>query len=470
MEQESRLPEALVLTQDEHTDIRVQAVIQSGRRQVDIRVWRRGVGGMAPVRNGISVTVRDLDAVQTSLDRLIDAGQRQHRVTRFVSDLGEGRRLRAEIEPFGTHFSARLGFWQRVRSSWRPVDDGLVVLCDQLPAIKDTLHRFAPWLNGPDLLATRRALPPSLDRWPVPGADWMTVDADRVALHPRGLHITATQEEETVVIRQWRRADSIWLPEPVSFPLTLAEIETALQTLARFEDEATIPLERSTLCLRREGSSVVVEERGAEGDHEPRLSLSAAALPQFGRLLAESWRLLAPHLSAEEAGIAEPPRLSVAEPIDVVEQRTDALERVEQPTAEPEPAAVVTPLGEVHLTAMTYTLARRDDAGASSLGLTWHDAWLDLPPSVEEDVIASLRSLYYETLRGRRGQSRALSASPALRASVHNRGMQPFLVLEQEDDDHVTELTLPVGEIPAFLDAVQDILTRAQEATCAQGY
>jgi len=457
MEQASALPEAVVLGQDDRTDIRLQAVLQSGRRQVDIRVWRRGAGGMAPLRNGISVTARDLDATETSLERLVEMAARPQRVTRFVIDLAEGRRLRAEIEPFGVRFSARLGFWQRVRNSWRPVDDGLVVLCELLPDIESALRGFTPWLNQPDFMSLRRGLPAELDVWPTPAADWMTIEADRIAVHPRGLHITATRDGEVATIGQWRRSENIWLPEPASFTLSRTEIERLLGTLRGLEDQATVPLARSDLHLYRHEGLVTVEE-GRPGAFEWRLTVPEAALPQLGRLLAETWRMLAPALTAAEMIVVPEPNQTGDE--EVVAETEDA--RVGE---------VVTPLGEVRLREHAFTLARRQLADVSRLGLAWQDNWLDLPDRTEENVITPLRALYYETLRGRRGQSRILSEEPALRASVHNHGLQPFLVLEQENAGHATALTLPVGDIPAFLDAVEAILSEAtEEARCAQEY
>src|SRR5579864_8362104 len=118
---QSSLPDPAIISQDEQTEIHVQPVVQSGRRQLDIRVWRRGAAGFAPSRTGITLDADALRALQEGIGELLHASEGGRRAARVVWDGENGRRLRAETEPFGTRFVARLAFWQRVRDSWKPI-------------------------------------------------------------------------------------------------------------------------------------------------------------------------------------------------------------------------------------------------------------------------------------------------------------------------------------------------------------
>src|SRR5579872_2729422 len=55
MERKSGVLDTVVIGQDDQTELHVQAAIVGGRRQVDIRIWKRGPTGFAPSRSALTV-------------------------------------------------------------------------------------------------------------------------------------------------------------------------------------------------------------------------------------------------------------------------------------------------------------------------------------------------------------------------------------------------------------------------------
>ena len=333
MERDSRLPDPVVIGQDDQSELHVQAVVQSGRRHLDIRMWRRAPSGFAPSRTGITLAAGDLHALQQGIAELLQASDGGKQVARVVWDGEDGRRLRAETEPFGTRYVAKLGFWQRVRDRWKPVDDGLVLAADRLKPLQNALQRFVPWMQATDgeerqvAVAPRR---PNLDHWPAPGADWLTVEPDRIAFHPRGVRLTCTVTEHDgqhrLEIRQWRREDTLWLPEPVAIALTITDLDRMLSHLLQLADAdrgttpapaETIPCADSSMLrvsIVGEATQPVLRieyqlpARPELPTHfEPRISLPTEYLPRFGRALAQGWFLLAGWLSETERTTLQQP-------------------------------------------------------------------------------------------------------------------------------------------------------------------
>lgn len=350
MELKSRLPDAVVIGQDDQSEIHVQAVIQGGRRHVDTRTWRRGPAGFAPGRTGLTLGEADLATLQAGIAELLEASHGGRTVARVVWDDDHGRRLRAEIEPFGTRHVARFGFWQRVRDTWRPADDGLTLAADRLEVLRDVLDTFRLWLaeaqdddlSGAQTLLRGPTRVP-LDPWPPAGADWLTVEPDRIAFHPRHIRITCSLLEQNghhrLLLQQWRRQDSLWLPEIKTLTLTIVDLDRLLSSLLKLaerhdggepesaeqiacEDGSTVRIaisaddaEIRTLLnpagTDREGPLLRVEwqappHAGTTFGFEPCLVLPASYLRWLGRTLTQSWSMLIGWLSdAERAELQE---------------------------------------------------------------------------------------------------------------------------------------------------------------------
>lgn len=663
MERNPSVPDAVVIDQDDQTQIHIQAAIQSGRRHLDIRIWRHGPSGFAPSRTGLAVEGADLGALQQGIAELLEASEGGKHVARVVWDGEDGRRLRAEVEPFGARHVARLGFWQRVRNTWRPVDDGLVLASDLLMALQGVLARFDPWLtNGNGQEVQHVAIGTagqSLDRWPPPGADWLTVEPDRVAFHPRGVRITCmiTEQDErhAIALRQWKRRESLWLPEracalpALDLDRLLCHLPDLSEKYERGDEVAEIEIpcaDGSTLRVgyRPDDSEGMLRVEQRQPDHpnfEPRLVLPTVYLSRLGRALAQCWLLLAPRLSEaerEELRVAEvepapespeepPVTLEVAEsseelspngqspesptppshtesapvipktfpfgeesetpgmvirdeqevrlvvegfmlphsialPLEVLAGVVTCLEELNalrqqhghvdpillcdrpdcalygrigtrmhpeaaelrvwtgpstsefisfeavylpelidglrqslaaagRPVPEPrtateaptppaacrsestmprapvvvnaavreEPPVIAAPrsvpLGAIELGHQYVALSVRGRDESSRLVLQWEDNTLELPTGHLEELLSDIRALYYDALRGRRGQTLAIGRHPTVVVAVRNQGPQMCLVLQYEIDGEGTSLSVASGDVPAFLNALR---------------
>ncbi|HLJ68408.1 MAG TPA: hypothetical protein VKX16_13715 [Chloroflexota bacterium] len=317
--------DTVVIGQDDQTELHVQAAMQGGRRHVDIRIWRRGPTGFAPSRNALTLDSADLNALQEGITELLEASDGGTQVARVVWDKDEGRRLRAETEPFGTRFLARLGFWQRVRDSWKPVGDGLVLQADQLKPLQEVLEKFKPRLTAESEPESERPEEPqdeTLRRWPSPGADWITIESDRISFHPRGIRITGSigevEESHRLVLNQWKREDSLWIPEDTPLELTIAALDQLLLALHEILErpESRADADRQIVCA--DGSKLWPRIAGNDGatqlcidvlpppgpgpdlGFQTRLAMPAAYLPRFGRMLAHAGILLMGSMSEEE--------------------------------------------------------------------------------------------------------------------------------------------------------------------------
>ncbi|MDQ2744828.1 MAG: hypothetical protein M3Z66_21390 [Chloroflexota bacterium] len=326
-------PEPVIIDQDDQTEIRVQAATHGTQRRLDIRVWRRGAEGSTPSRTALTVEAEDLPTLQQGLQELLLSSNGGQAAARVVQDNDQGRRLRAETTPFGTRYLAKLAFWQRVRDTWRPVDDGLVLAADLLSTLQAEIEPFTEWMQEPaaevsDTIGDTFGRQ-MLNRWPTSGADWLTVEGNRVALHPRGLRITAEVvsdgERHSLLVRQWTRGDSLWLPNDGTIDLTIIDVDGALTVLGELADAAAhgdaektsdlICTDGPTLRIRLgpgdQGASLTIEQHApseAEAGtyFEPRLSVPVEHLPWLGRMLLQGGSLLAGQLSEEERAALQP--------------------------------------------------------------------------------------------------------------------------------------------------------------------
>lgn len=494
-----------IIGQDEQTELHVQPMIQGGRRHLDIRVWRRGPTGFSPSRSALTLNQDDLTALVRGISELLEASNDGKQVARVVWDTQEGRRLRAETEPFGTRFQARLGFWQRVRDTWRPVSDGLVLSADRLRPLQKVIQTFQPHLEEPPSDEPEHVSPAlqeeALRRWPAPGADWLTAEPHRVTLHPRGLRITGTVEEvdesHVLVLRQWHRQDSLWLPHEEALTLTILELDmllSYLSDLVESQQEGRHEMaagEGVTIQIVLEGADearmLCIDTRQDEDEFRSRLRVPEQEVLRLGRMLGQCGVLLVTSLSRQEReelreheerpGALEideallfPPEPEVpeeqeadeSEPIEEMLAATGAEDVLDTEVAEPdldEDAATGTEpqpsaVGEVKLGTHRVTLWRYEQPHRT-LGLQWEGWALHLPIEHASAIFAGLRGLYYEALRGRRGHVITVGTTPAVHMSVHNRGSETFLALENEMDGNIIRLSFPASEVPVFLERAE---------------
>ena len=510
----------VVLGQDEETEIHVQAIIQSGRRQLDIRIWRRGPAGFAPSRSALTLEEEDLAVLLDGIDELLEMSQGATQVAKVVRDRNEERRLRAETEPFGTHFMIRFGFWQRVRDSWRPTGDGLRLAAEQLVPLQETLKTLQPHLTALadeenetiELVLGRE----SAYRWPAPGADWLSSTPDQLAFHPRGVRITASiveedEERHRLLLQQWRRDDALWTPGDVSVSIGLADVEALLAGLKNVRDrkqQEPIPdrdytvSEGTTLRLHVEleppRSLSILECTIGESDFQPRLTIPMEFMPHFGRLLVEAGNLLLSRLSSPEReelrqredvavpeeivaeAVLNPGDAAHVEPGEVPrrhayataeelvakilspEPQEEPAEISEEPAPEPEDEDVrrLAPLGEVRLGRHSVFLYDLREDQKRFMSMQFDGRALDVPVDDVEQLIEDLRQMYYQTLRGRRGQLATKDDPSAVRMSIHHRGSSTYVILERDEDGELTSLLFPIAEVPAFLNAAEKALAR----------
>lgn len=574
----------IVIAQDSQSELHIQAIVQSGRRQLDIRVWRRGPSGFAPSRSALTLELADLDALSEGIAELLEASNGGRQVARVVWDKDEGRRLRAETEPFGTRFTARFGFWQRVRDTWKPAGDGLTVAAEQLTALQDVIRTLRPRLQAPEENApvdSETVLrQEGLRRWPNPGADWLTAEPaarfpsptgqpqvpERLTFHPRGVRITAVVEERDhehlLVLCQWRREESLWTPEDQTLALAVPELDVLLAQLRQLADQKrpldvptepipcrdgnlvridaagdSLQIQRSTNTTFDEapdGASLesgemraapdsALRDVGAEQTTEPAdyltyLSVPIEYLPRLGRVLAQGGMMLIFNLSeAERANLQredspaiapaieadaillplEPPAEwhageissdahhaigatewapdllpgGIAPPLDEADTEitssTSSQQLQELPEAVPEPPIRrLSPLGEVQLGRHLVFLYLQEEHDRH-LSLQWDGYSLQIPVAEIQHTLDALRDLYYDALRGRRGQVAVPGAD--LHLSVHNQGSASFVALEGEYEGKIHRLSIPTGQVPSFLNAGSTALSRLEAQATESG-
>lgn len=488
----------VVITQDDQTELHVQIMMPGNRQQIDIRVWRRGPSGFTPSRNALTLDDADLEALQDGIKELLRLSNGGQETARVVWDQDEGRRLRAETEPFGTRFLVRLGFWQRTRNTWRPVDDGVVVLAESLGPLQEALSKLGPALESPEATVSAPAEVTMTEvpyRWPMPGADWLTVESDRLAFHPRGLRIAGTVTDDDGIhrlrLQQWQQQQGLWLSPDSSLSLQVPDLDALLVTLRHFDDGAHDPVEIATtdgpllkvsLHNSAPAPALQVERKDGEEKLESLLSLPPEYLPRFGRMLAQAGMLLITHLSQDERmdlqdrkgpeiapeivaeALISPVDSSSDPSISEADEETGGDEvvaseagHVDEPPREPAPAEAITritPLREIRLGRHAILLCLREDE-ERSLALQWEGHTLDVPLDRVDDMLNDLRTLYYDALRGRRGQASAIGGTDlGLHMSVHHRGAAGQVLIEREQDDRVIRLAIPVADVPEFLDIV----------------
>ncbi len=532
---ETSVPASVVIEQDDQTEIHVQPVFHSGQRQLDVRIWRRGPSGFAPSRNALVVRVADLAPFRQGIAELLEASKGGREAARIVWDDDDTRRLRAETEPFGTRYLATFAFWQRVRDTWKAADDGLVLAADRLEQLQDVLTRLSPWMeeeppddSEPDEDALQRH---ALYGWPSPGADWITVAPGHIAFHPRGIRITCTVSEDddrrSIVLRQWRRVDSLWVPEDTALALTIVDLDTLLFAMAQLLEEeagagatATVSSgDESTLQLVVSGDTgaeiLTLEQRPvpAEQSDIHRLHLPYEYLPRFGRMLLQAGSFLAARLSEEERAMlqsgdhASPSVVaydSLPEAIryEVVHGPAsslhgspdgagpgsnhedvasgagydqngspDGMDRLggddrSRELTEEMPAVRVTPLQEVQLGSHRVTIALQTGR-QHSLAFTWNDRALSLPVDALGTLIQDVRELYYDALRGRRGQPLTIDGDPVVTVGIQNEGTHMYCTVQSGTGDSRVRLQFPANQVPLFLDATAAALAKLEREIMA---
>jgi hypothetical protein len=536
---ETSVPASVVIGQDDQTEIHVQPVFQSGQRHLDVRIWRRGPSGFAPSRNALVVRVNDLAPFRQGIAELLEASNGGRQAARIVWDDDDNRRLRAETEPFGTRYLASFAFWQRVRDTWKAADDGLVLAADRLEQLQDVLVRLSPWIeeeppddSEPEEDALQRH---ALYGWPSPGADWITVAPGHIAFHPRGIRITCTVSEEddrrSIVLRQWRRVHSLWVPEDTAFPLTIVDLDTLLFAMAQLlEDKAgagataTFPSSRdSTLLLvvsggEHEETLTLEQHPPADEEREPRrLNLPYEYLPRFGRMLLQAGSFLAARLSEEERevlqsgdhaspsvvaydSLPEAIRYEVAhgpsstrdgkaeededssngdasgDPLLSVSahDHNGSLESADRLSGSDGSREVTEEIPAVRVTPLQEVelgghrvVVTLQSGRQNSLALTWNNRSLSLPLDGLETLTQDVRELYYDALRGRRAQPLTVNGEPAVTVGIHNEGTRMFCTVQSGADDSTVRLQFPADQVPLFLDATRAALARLEREIMA---
>lgn len=370
MDETSIAPEPVVLPQDEGSEIHLQAATQAGPRHIDIRIWRRGPAGFAPSRNALDVGRGDVAAIREGITRLLAESGGGTRPIRIVLEREEGHRLRAETEPFGTKHLAKLVFWQRVRDTWRPVDDGLMVMADRLEPMLQALERFVPWLEVSEEHGTGTAdtlKHHDAHRWPNPGADWLTLEPGRVIFHPRGIRITGSVRElagrHVLVLHQWRREETLWVPGECRIELSMVELDSVLSRLRAIEaagGTATAgPVEGATVQLTVDAAGqLAIGRPGDEAGPAPcAVTVPVQESARLGRALLLGGSHLARSLSAEERS-----------ELEAMREESPAVAQYEAATATPEPRARSSPstpgypsIREMILNTMALPTARPRD-------------------------------------------------------------------------------------------------------------
>jgi hypothetical protein len=100
------------------------------------------------------------------------------------------------------------------------------------------------------------------------------------------------------------------------------------------------------------------------------------------------------------------------------------------------------------------------EAEPRNLTMQWEGRSLQLPTDHLHDLMARIRDLYYDTLRGRRGRAVTIGTQPAVTLSVHHHGTTTFLALDQEIDGKTTHLSFPTQQVPAFLSVAEAALAK----------
>lgn len=510
MQAETSMPDTVIIGPDESHPLQVQASIHSGLRRLDLRAGRQTASGFTPTGTGMMLDAVDLPALQAGIVELLDVSQGAQSVARVVREDVDGRRLRAEIEPFGARYLAKLGFWQRVRDTWRPADDGVVLAATRLPELASVLQTLGAWMlaapqdrrMGSDVLE-RRTL---LRRWPVPGADWFSQEGTRLVFHPRGVRATFTPERDTralhMAVQPWERQDSLWIPNPIALSLTCMDTEILLHELQSLLDRGEIG-EHVQIIPHADGEPAILTLH-QPSDPVRSMSLPAVYVPGLGRALAWSWSRLYASLSRAQ-------RESLRESIATLNQPAITHEEPWQPQDEPEaspleedkapfntdiqpfdlelyppyepapapeepekakdtPAPtpetedeepsrerVSTPISTLLLGSHQVVLRLDGYRDNPDVSFRWDTHELRLSAGVLQTLLTDLRSLYYEALLGRRGRSLILGDNEPVIVTIDNQGPQLYCVFQQCLNGTETTLRFPASQVPALLDAAQAV-------------
>ncbi len=123
---------------------------------------------------------------------------------------------------------------------------------------------------------------------------------------------------------------------------------------------------------------------------------------------------------------------------------------IAQPGVRARPLALK--LGDVTLGHHHVSLSLQGHTGSPVLNVRWPKGCIEVRASQLEELLADIRALYYDALRGRRSRSLAVGDYPVVTVGIHNEGAQLYCALQQEIDGEIASLSFPAREVPAFLD------------------
>jgi len=94
------------------------------------------------------------------------------------------------------------------------------------------------------------------------------------------------------------------------------------------------------------------------------------------------------------------------------------------------------------------------------LVLEWEGYSLELPANHLDEMLADIQALYYDALRGRRGQALTVGEYPMVTMNLFNQGSELWFALQAESDGESIHLSFPAREVPAFLNAARAAQSR----------
>jgi hypothetical protein len=78
-----------------------------------------------------------------------------------------------------------------------------------------------------------------------------------------------------------------------------------------------------------------------------------------------------------------------------------------------------------------------------------------------------VRELYYDALRGRRGQPLTIDGEPVVTVGIHNEGTHMYCTVQSDAGDGTVRLQFPANQVPLFLDATAAALAKMEREIMA---
>ena len=121
------------------------------------------------------------------------------------------------------------------------------------------------------------------------------------------------------------------------------------------------------------------------------------------------------------------------------------------------PAVTVVPLSELRTEKqrIQFLLEGED---RSLLTIRWNEGAIRLRLDDVDDLLAKVRTLYYDTLRGRRGKPLFAGTAPSVEVGIHNQGAAMHLQMRNSGDEEGAVLSFPAVQTSAFLNAARSAL------------